>query len=93
MSSSSRATGTGPVVLDRARARLPLNTPRADARRTVAGIDLLRLALWLISAAVVLVPLGAIVVLAFSANHLPLLLSGDILQAGLTAWSPPASLA
>jgi iron(III) transport system permease protein len=89
MSSSSRATGTGPVVLDRARSRLPANfpqkPPRADARRTVAGIDLLRLALWLVSAAVVLVPLGAIVVLAFSANHLPLLLSGDILQAGLNS--------
>jgi iron(III) transport system permease protein len=89
MSSSSRATGTGPVVLDRARSRLPTNfpqkPPRADARRTVAGIDLLRLALWLVSAAVVLVPLGAIVVLAFSANHLPLLLSGDILQAGLNS--------
>jgi iron(III) transport system permease protein len=89
MSSSSSATGTGPVVHDRARSRLPANfpqkPPRADARRTVAGIDLLRLALWLVSAAVVLVPLGAIVVLAFSANHLPLLLSGDILQAGLNS--------
>jgi iron(III) transport system permease protein len=89
MSSSSSATGTGPVVLDRARSRLPANfpqkPPRADARRTVAGVDLLRLALWLVSAAVVLVPLGAIVVLAFSANHLPLLLSGDILQAGLNS--------
>jgi iron(III) transport system permease protein len=89
MSSSSKATGAGPVILDRARSRLPAafpqKPPRADARRTVAGIDLLRLALWLVSAAVVLVPLGAIVVLAFSANHLPLLLSGDILQAGLNS--------
>jgi iron(III) transport system permease protein len=85
MSSSSKATGAGPVVLDRARSRLPLTSPRADARRTVAGIDLLRLALWLVCTAVVLVPLGAIVLLAFSANHLPLLLSGDILQAGLNS--------
>jgi iron(III) transport system permease protein len=83
MSSSSKAQAAGPVVPDRARSRLPLlPLPRADARRTVAGIDLLRLALWLVCAAVILVPLGAIVVLAFSANHLPLLLSGDILQAG-----------
>lgn len=86
MSSSSKAPVAGPVVSDRARSRLPLTSsrpsPRTDARRTVAGIDLLRLALWLVCAAVVLVPLGAIVVLAFSANHLPLLLSGDIVQAG-----------
>lgn len=93
MSSSSKATGAGPVDLDRARSRFPQPPSRssfptirrrADAR-TVAGIDLLRLALWLICAAVVLVPLGAIVVLAFSANHLPLLLEGDILQAGLNS--------
>ncbi|WP_130176306.1 iron ABC transporter permease [Cryobacterium sp. SO1] len=90
MSSSSKAPGAGPVVLDRARSRLPqfspsLLPPRADARRAVAGIELLRLALWLVSAAVILVPLGAIVVLAFSANHLPLLLGGDIVQAGLNS--------
>jgi iron(III) transport system permease protein len=84
MSSSSKATGAGPVVFDRARSRFS-STPRTDARRSVAGIDLLRVALWLVCAAVVLLPLGAIVVLAVSANHLPLLLSGDILQAGLNS--------
>ncbi|PXA70031.1 ABC transporter permease [Cryobacterium arcticum] len=86
MSSSSKASGAGPVVLDRARSRFPQPSvrPRTDAR-TGAGIDLLRLALWLVCAAVVLLPLGAIVVLAFSANHLPLLLEGDVLQAGLNS--------
>ena len=86
MSSSSRASGAGPVVLGRARSRFPQPSvrSRADAR-TGAGIDLLRLALWLVCAAVVLLPLGAIVVLAFSANHLPLLLEGDVLQAGLNS--------
>jgi iron(III) transport system permease protein len=84
MSSSSKATGAGPVVFDRARSRFP-STPGTDARRSVAGIDLFRVALWLVCAAVVLLPLGAVVVLAVSANHLPLLLSGDILQAGLNS--------
>jgi iron(III) transport system permease protein len=44
-----------------------------------------RIALWLIVAAVVLLPLGAIVWLAASGNHLPLLLSGDIAEAGLNS--------
>ena len=54
-------------------------------RRRVDGIDALRLALWLVCAAVVVVPLGAIVALASSENHLPLLLSGDIMEAGLNS--------
>jgi iron(III) transport system permease protein len=44
-----------------------------------------RVALWLVVAAVVLLPLGAIVWLAASDNHLPLLLGGDIAEAGLNS--------
>ncbi|WP_411699226.1 ABC transporter permease [Conyzicola sp.] len=57
----------------------PRPRPRAD------GIDALRVALWLVCAGVVLLPLGAIVALATSGNHLPLLLSGDIAEAGLNS--------
>lgn len=43
----------------------------------------LRLALWLVLAAVVAVPLGVVVALGLSGNHLPLLLEGKVVQAGV----------
>ncbi|MFC5929685.1 ABC transporter permease [Cryobacterium melibiosiphilum] len=45
------------------------------------GIDGLRAVLWLVCGAVILLPLSAIVVLAITNNHLPLLLSGDVVEA------------
>jgi len=74
MSSSSNSLQAGPVVRDRALARG--RRPRRD------GADALRAALWLAVLGVVALPLGALVWLAVSGNHLPLLLEGDVLEAG-----------
>ena len=74
MSSSSNSLQAGPVVRDRALARG--RGPRRD------GADALRAALWLAVLGVVVLPLGALVWLAASGNHLPLLLEGDVLEAG-----------
>lgn len=52
------------------------------SRRVIGGIDLVRLALWLAVAAVILVPLASILVLAFSGNHTALLADPDVLRAG-----------
>ena len=53
--------------------------------RRFDGVDGVRILLWLVLAAVILLPLGALIVLAFSGNHLPLLLEGDVLQAGFNS--------
>ncbi|MET4581837.1 iron(III) transport system permease protein [Conyzicola nivalis] len=84
MSPSPTARVAGPVVTDRARAP---RSPRGSTRRAGRpdGVDAVRIALWLVVAAVVLLPLGAIVWLAASDNHLPLLLGGDIAEAGLNS--------
>ena len=78
MSSSSNQHTGGPVFAGRA----PVSR---FTRRSVDGIDALRVALWLVCAAVVLLPLGAIVALASSGNHLPLLFDGDIADAGVNS--------
>ncbi|RUQ98342.1 iron ABC transporter permease [Labedella endophytica] len=49
------------------------------------GADAVRLVLWLIIAALVLVPLVAIVVLAAGDNRFGLLLEGDVLEAGINS--------
>ncbi|MCU1407350.1 MAG: iron transporter permease [Glaciihabitans sp.] len=54
--------------------------PRGGSRGD--GVDLVRLALWLACAGFILAPLGAVVALALGGNHLPLLLSGDVVEAG-----------
>jgi iron(III) transport system permease protein len=77
MSSSSNSLQAGPVVRDRALARA------RRARRD--GTDALRAALWLSVLGVVVLPLGALVWLALSGNHLPLLLEGDVLEAGVNS--------
>ena len=77
MSSSSNSLQAGPVVRDRALARG--HRPRRD------GADALRAALWLAVLGVVVLPLGALVWLAVSGNHLPLLLEGDVLEAGVNS--------
>ncbi|MCU1404310.1 MAG: iron transporter permease, partial [Glaciihabitans sp.] len=53
--------------------------------RSPDGVDGLRIALWLACAGVILLPLSAILILAFSSNHLPLLLTGDVAQAGINS--------
>ena len=85
--SSSTNTGTrqqGPVETDRA---LPHGhgTSPTRLRRRADGVDALRVALWLAVAGIILLPLSAIVLLATSNNHLPLLLSGDVATAGLNS--------
>ena len=77
MSSSSNSLQAGPVVRDRALARAH------RARRD--GADGLRVALWLCVLGVVVLPLGALVWLALSGNHLLLLLEGDVLEAGVNS--------
>ena len=54
---------------------------RSPHPRGPGGVTVLRLALWLVCAALVLVPLTVIGLLALSANRLPLLLEGDVLEA------------
>jgi iron(III) transport system permease protein len=49
------------------------------------GVDGLRAGLWLVCGAVIVLPLCAIVVLALTNNHLPLLLSGDVAEAALNS--------
>lgn len=83
MSSSSRTRGGGPVVIDRPPVSV-LAIPDIRRRR-IDGLDGLRLALWLGTGTLVLLPLGAILVLAVAGNRLPVLLQGDILQAGLNS--------
>lgn len=79
MSSSAELRVRGPVDLDRA-----LTRPSLSARLgQFDGVDGLRVALWLVCGGVVVLPLSAIIVLAVSNNHLPLLLGGDIARAGL----------
>ena len=79
MSSSTRVRSQGPVDTDRA---LPRASRPVGARD---GVDAVRVALWLVTGALVLGPLGAIVFLAFSGNHLPVLLSGDVVEAGVNS--------
>ncbi|WP_205684003.1 ABC transporter permease [Cryobacterium aureum] len=80
MSSSSKLLHQGPVEIDRARrAARPSRGVRVD------GVDAVRVALWCVVTAVILLPLGALLVLAFSQNRLPLLLTGDVAQAGLNS--------
>jgi len=85
MSSSSNQHGRGPAVIGRAPVPGSPVPPPRRGRRRADGIDALRVALWLVCGAVVLLPLGAIVVLASSGNHLLLLLGGDIAEAGLNS--------
>lgn len=62
--------------------------PRGSIRRGSArldGVDGLRAGLWLVCGAVIVLPLCAIVVLAVTNNHLPLLLSGDVAEAALNS--------
>ncbi|RJT88643.1 iron ABC transporter permease [Cryobacterium melibiosiphilum] len=85
--------GPGPVRRDRVRPTVPATTsgtaasagPQPQRRPRWAapwdGIDGLRAVLWLVCGAVILLPLSAIVVLAITNNHLPLLLSGDVVEA------------
>ncbi|TFC77247.1 iron ABC transporter permease [Cryobacterium sp. TMS1-20-1] len=49
------------------------------------GVDAVRVALWCAVSAVILLPLGALLALAFSQNRLELLLTGDVAQAGLNS--------
>lgn len=83
MSSSSKlrsgapaGNGRGPAAAYRAPSRYRSGGTAYD------GVDLVRLALWLVTGALVLGPLAAIVLLAFSGNHLPLLLGDDVIEAG-----------
>lgn len=62
---------------------MPRRLPRSASRWD--GVDGLRAALWLVCAAVILLPLSAIVVLAITNNHLPLLLSGDVAEAAVNS--------
>ena len=80
MSSSSKLLHQGPVESDRARrASRPSRLARVD------GVDAVRVALWCAVSAVILLPLGALLALAFSQNRLELLLTGDVAQAGLNS--------
>jgi len=73
MSSSADALAQGPATSG------ALRGPRRGAPDGVLG---LRLALWLVCAAVILVPLAVIVAMGLSADRLVLLLEGDVLEAG-----------
>lgn len=77
MSSSSKPSLEGPAVRDRALTRA---RPRG-----ATGVHFLRAALWLAVSAVILLPLSAIFLLAFSGDHLPLLLEGDVVEAGINS--------
>lgn len=50
------------------------------------GLTAVRVLVWLACAAVVLVPLASVVVLAAGGRHLPLLLQGDVVEAGLNSF-------
>ncbi len=50
------------------------------------GLTAVRVLVWLACAAVVLVPLASVVLLAAGGRHLPLLLQGDVVEAGLNSF-------
>jgi len=66
------------------RASIPRGSARLGSAR-LDGVDGLRAGLWLVCGAVIVLPLCAIVVLAVTNNHLPLLLSGDVAEAALNS--------
>lgn len=70
-------------------ARRPPLRSRGGAfwRRAVRwdGVDGVRAALWLTCAALILLPLAAVLTLAISGNRLPLLLEGDVVEAGINS--------
>ncbi|SMH48637.1 iron(III) transport system permease protein [Rathayibacter oskolensis] len=68
----------------------PLSTPAAPAggRRgtpRVGGLAAVRIALWAVCAALILVPLATVLVLAAGGNHLGTLLEGDVVEAGVNS--------
>lgn len=78
----------GLVVRGRAPSGALFTSPRRrpDGRRLRwDGISWLRVAAWLFCLGIIITPLSAIAVQAFSGNHLPLLLQGDVLEAGLNS--------
>lgn len=88
MTSSVSNAVRGLVVRDRAPSGAPFHrTPRRPDGRAFRwdGISWLRVAAWLFCLGVIVTPLSAIAVQAFSGNHLPLLLQGDVLEAGLNS--------
>ncbi|MGV8912049.1 MAG: ABC transporter permease [Rhodoglobus sp.] len=68
----------------RARFSFSTGTPQSSRSRW-DGISWLRVAAWLFCIGVIATPLSAIVLQAFSGNHLPLLLHGDVLEAGFNS--------
>lgn len=62
-----------------------IRRPSSASSRGLDGVDLVRVALWLVCAAVVLVPLAAVVTLAAGGDHLALLLDGDVVEAGVNS--------
>jgi len=89
MTSSADHAIEGPTV--RGRAPSPAHRPQHPADTTERdrfrwdGVSWLRVAAWLFCAGIIGVPLAAIAVQAFSGNHLPLLLQGDVLEAGVNS--------
>ncbi|MEV1295020.1 iron ABC transporter permease [Pseudonocardia sp. NPDC049635] len=59
--------------------------PAARRGRGPNGVDLLAVALWAACAALVLVPLGAIIVLAAGGSRLDVLLGDDVVEAGVNS--------
>ncbi|MGP0225122.1 ABC transporter permease [Paenarthrobacter sp. NCHU4564] len=86
MSLSNKLRQAGPAETSRASPSPLVSSPAISrSRRNLDGIDLVRVSLWLATSAVVLGPLAAITVLAFSSNHLPLLLGDDVIEAGFNS--------
>lgn len=55
---------------------------RGSGRRAFDGVSILTLLLWLACGAFILLPIGAILVLASRGQHADVLLQGDVLEAG-----------
>ena len=73
---------TGAAVRGRAReGARPLRVPRIR----IDGVSLTRTLLWAACLALVLVPLGTILVLTAGGNHLAMLLQGDVVEAAINS--------
>lgn len=59
--------------------------PRLRRRLGHDAVDLTRVALWIVSLALIGGPIAALIILAVSDNHLPLLFEGDVVEAGVSS--------
>lgn len=90
---TARATGADPLEPPAVPAGVPGGAGGQDTggrvRRAAVrpdGLTAVRVLVWLACAAVVIVPLASIIVLAAGGKHLPFLLQGDVVEAGVNSF-------